>query len=134
MHDQLKSSTGLKKFKVEVFGNFLYRDNATKQLHSSHGYKSLEDVALGVGIRDEPDDTLLLKSSADVHNIASSLINGSATKHLERIWIESDRSTLIGLVQIVLSVDVVSSGSWLRKYSPARMYEAESGSASRKSS
>lgn len=127
MHDRLRSSTGEKKFKIEIFGNFLYRDKATKQLNSSHGFRALEDVALGVGIREDPDDALPLKTSADVHNIARGLISGTATQHLDRIWVESDRSTVIGLVQIVLCADVVSSGSWLRQYKPAKIYEAESG-------
>ncbi len=126
-HDWLKTATGGREFTVEVFGNFLLRDNRTGELENSHGFNALERAAaLGSGLKEEPDNYRDLETQKDVLELAHGLISGSATKHFQRLE-ESDNKTVIGLVQISLCCDSFKNYQWLRKYKSARIYDVESG-------
>lgn len=106
-----------------MYGNFLLRDVHTGDLSSSHGVRSLHDVALGADIRETPDLHHRLggdKSSAK--HLARALLTGAALGHLPAIFEQSDRH-IVGLVEVVLCVDSQSSAPWLRGLLPARIYE-----------
>ena len=111
-----------------MFGNFLLRDNKTNELTNSHGYRAIQDVAaLGSGLKEDPDAYHKLKTSGDVVELARGLISGKAASHFIRRLDESERKTVVGLVQIVLCCDSVGRGQWLQKFESARIYDVESG-------
>lgn len=127
--DWLRSATGRRKFKIEVFGNFILRDNKTKELTNSHGYRPIQDVAaLGNGLKEDPDTYHKIKDTEDVVELARSLISGAANSHFRRRGLEeSDTKTIVGLVQITLCCDSMGQGQWLQKFASAKIYDVESG-------
>jgi hypothetical protein len=127
LYDWLKASTGKREFNVEVYGNFILRDSKSGELSASHGYRNTSDVQLGSGLRDEADFSLPLGDSWDTRYIATSLLNGSATRHFERIFDNSSRS-IVGLAQVVLCIDTFSKGgTWIDEHSPSKIYAQSSG-------
>lgn len=114
---------------MEVFGNFLLRDNKTKELTNSHGYRAIQDVAaLGSGLKEDPDTHHKLKSPEDVVELARGLIAGTATTHFGRRHLEeSDKKTVVGLVQVVLCCDSMGKAKWLQKFKSAQIYDVENG-------
>ncbi len=109
---------------MEVYGNFILRDSKTGDLTASHGYRNTADQHLGSGLRDEADFHIPLAGTYDARYIANSLLNGSATSHFERIFVNSSRS-IVGLVQLVLCSDTFNRGSsWLDKHAPSTIYAA----------
>ena len=109
---------------MEVYGNFILRDSKTGDLTPSHGYRNTSDVQLGSGLRDEADFSLPLAGAYDARHLAASLLNGSATRHFERIFDNSSRS-ILGLAQVVLCADTFTKEPWLDKYRPAKIYVSQ---------
>jgi hypothetical protein len=107
-----------------VYGNFILRDSRTGELSGSYGVRSLHDVALGAGIRDNPDFQHLLSTGTTRH-LGAALLDGSALGHFANLFAGSDNH-VVGLVQVVLCVDTHSRAKWLRGLESARLYQMDS--------
>jgi len=122
LQDWLRSSTGDSEFNCDVYGNFLLRHGRTGELSSTHGVRSLHDVALGADIRESPDLHHPLGDKNSSRRLARALLDGSALRHLAGIFATSDNH-IVGLVEVVLCVDSYTRQPWLQGLEPARIYE-----------
>lgn len=107
----------------EIFGNFLLQDIKTGALTVTRGYRCVSDISLTSGFRDGCDFSVEVSRAAHLGDLATNLLNGTYTRHFERIFQDSSRA-IVSLLQLVVCCDKLTfSRSWHR---PGEEYKNKS--------
>ena len=106
-------------YTLEIFGNFLLIDQKTGTLSTSHGYRSVSDVASVGGFRDRSDFSVDVSTNDHIKDLSKGLLDGRYLRHFEGIFQDSARS-IVRLLQVVVCCDKLNlTTKWIAKEKPA---------------
>jgi len=132
MYDWIKTASGETSFYVEIYGQFLLKDDETGELSLSRGFraytedelKELEPEPEAAVFRQIGDFGFTIDEPSDCRELALGLIDGSRTAHFERIFGGSSKRSIVSVPRLTLCIDHFTAARWMDKYKAGQIHEA----------